>query len=141
MIKFSNLFKDKRHPDSWETHEIVEGKLYRYVDTGIGLPLIEILESQLPRLEGYDFYEPYWVVAQDPTYFAIYDREDQLIYSPLGFAKTYSLPDLVRAEGYASVSDFRAKHMNPEHGQLTDLDIWVRLALPAKVYLPSLKRK
>ncbi len=129
-------------PIDWDEELVLEGKLYRFVDTGITLPLIEIKESDLDRLEGYEFYEPYWVVAQPPTDFAIYDRSNKLIFSSNEFASDYSLESLVQADGYESVEEFREKHRSAAGSvPMTDMEIWVRMGLHAKVYLPSLKRK
>lgn len=58
MFNFYKFTKDKRWPENWASEEILDGKLYRFVDTGINLPLIEINERDLPKLEGYEFFEP-----------------------------------------------------------------------------------
>jgi hypothetical protein len=141
-MKFFNFFQDSRNPAKWNDEDVVTGKLYRFVETGIELPLIEINQSEIYKLEGYEYFEPDWVVAEPPTLFAIYDREEHLISGPQGMAPDYSLPELLNAEGYASIREFCDEFDHTlSAGKLTDLDVWIRLGLPAKVFVPSLKRK
>jgi hypothetical protein len=141
-MSFFNFFNDSQNPANWSDEDVVSGKLFRFVETGIEQPLIEINQSELSKLEGYEYFEPDWVVAEPPALFAIYDREDHLIFGPQGMARDYSLVDLLRAEGYTSISEFRDRFAHTlTEGKLTDLDVWIRLGLPAKVYIPSLKRK
>ena len=141
-IDFLKFFKEKHRPENWTGEAVLDGKLYRYVDTGITLPLIEISESDLSKLDGYEFYEPYWVVAQPPTIFAVYDRHENMIYSSFGFVSDYSLDALVQADGYESAADFRERFKaTTQNPPFNDLDIWIRMGLPAKVYLPSLKKR
>lgn len=143
MRKLVNTFtKANTLPENWDDDLTLTGKLYRFVETGVDLPLIEISEGDLPKLDGYEFYEPYWVVAQPPVLYAIYDRHERLIFGPQGLAEDYSLERLFRESGYDSREEFQADHSpSKSAGPLTDEEIWIRMGLPARVYLPSLKRK
>jgi hypothetical protein len=141
-MRFFNLFKSSQNPAKWNDQDVVKGKLYRFVETGIEQPLIEINQNELSKLEGYEYFEPDWIVAEPPVLFAVYDRQEHLIFGPQGLAKDYSLADLLKSEGYSSVTEFRDKFAHTlAQGHLTDLDVWIRLGLPAKVFVPSLKKK
>jgi hypothetical protein len=125
-----------------ESDSILEGKLYRYVDDQVNLPLIEIKEADLDRLEGYDFFEPSWVIAEEPVQYAIFDRDNKVIFSFGKYANDYSADALVAADGYDSAEEFRKKNPTPQlKTAVRDMDIWIRMGLSAKIYLPSLKRK
>lgn len=125
-----------------ESDSILEGKLFRYIDEQINFPLIEIAEHDLERLEGYEFFEPSWVVAEEPVQFVILNRIDKPIYSFGKYANNYSADALVAADGYESAAKFREKNPTPQlKTAIRDMDIWIRMGLSAKVYLPSLRRK
>ena len=131
------------HPDTWDDADAVNGKLYRFVDVVAGVPLIEIRADERPKLEGFEIFEPDWVVAQAPTVFAIYDTRDQIIFGPQGVSDGYSLLSLLQIHGYASVDAFYEEQTPGTGPRLAydDMDIWLRLGLRVKVYIPSLRRK
>lgn len=130
------------NPAHWSETDVVHGRLYRYVDEEINFPLIEIAEADLKRLEGYEFFEPSWVLAQAPTLFAIYDRDEKLIFGPGGYADDYSADRLAAKDGYESVQYYRSQNPTPAlETPVRDMDVWVRMGLPARVYLPSLRKK
>jgi hypothetical protein len=128
--------------EKFEGDTILEGKLFRYIDEQVNFPLIEIAEQDLERLEGYEFFEPSWVVAEEPVQFVILDRGEKPIYSFGKYANNYSVEALVAADGYESAAKFREKNPTPQlKTSIRDMDIWIRMGLAARVYLPSLPRR